>query len=255
MRKRGNPVEVTAFARTSGPRMTDGESIQNGAIPRWPRCEWQACSHRSGELDVLERHCTHPRARGRKHGVGDRGRGSGRAELADAAPFLAAREREVDLDLRGVGQPNNLIAVEIALFDLGVLDRDLAIQGGGKSVHHPALNLRFDDAGIDHVAAIDGGDNAVDLDLAFLADGDLGDLADYRAIALVDCYAAPASLAQRFTPVAFLGDGVEHAKEIRFPRQQRAPEFVGVLSRGMRQLVDIALDKERILRRANRAPE
>ncbi len=62
---------------------------------------------------------------------------------------------------------------------------------------------------------IDRGDNAVDLDLALLADRNLGDLADDRAIAFVDRYAAPASLAGRLTPVAFLGDGVEHAKEIR----------------------------------------
>ncbi len=145
------------------------------------------------ELHILERQRAHARAGRREHRIGDRRRGGRGAGLADAAPFRAAGEREIDLDLGRVGQGYDLIVAEIALLDAAVLDGDLAVKRGGKAIDHPALDLRFHDAGIDHVAAIDRRDDAVDPHLAFLADGDLGDLADDRAVAFMDGDAAAAA--------------------------------------------------------------
>src|SRR5262249_43225659 len=105
------------------------------------------------------------------------------------------------------------------------------------------------------MTAIDGRDNAIDLHLALLGHRYLGDLPDNRSVTFVDSNATTAPLTKRLTPVALLRNGVEHSEEVRPGRQQRATELVRVLSCRLCQLVDIAFDEERILRRADRSPE
>src|SRR6185437_6562010 len=105
------------------------------------------------------------------------------------------------------------------------------------------------------MAAVDGGDDAVDSDFALLADGHFGDLADDRVVAFMDGDAAAATGAERFAPVALYRDLVEHTDEVRPVRQQRATELVGILAGRVRQFVDIAFHEESILGGADRTPE
>ena len=99
------------------------------------------------------------------------------------------------------------------------------------------------------------GDDAVDAHLALLADRHFGDLADDRVIAFENRDAAAAACRKRFSPIALLGDFVEHAEEVGPMRQQRAAELVCILPGRVRQFVDVALHEEGVLRGADRAPE
>jgi hypothetical protein len=97
--------------------------------------------------------------------------------------------------------------------------------------------------------AIDGG-NDTDTYFAFLIDRHLGDLADNRVVAFVDGDTAATAGWKRFAPVAFLRELIEHAKEVGQVRQQSAAELVWVLSRRLRQFVDITFHEKGILRGA-----
>jgi hypothetical protein len=109
--------------------------------------------------------------------------------------------------------------------------------------------------GLTTMPAIDGGNDTVDTYFAFLIDRHLGDLSDNRVVAFVDGDTAATAGWKRVAPVAFLRELIEHAKEVGPVRQQSAAETVWVLSRRLRQFVDIAFHEKGILRGADRAPE
>src|SRR5712671_1297404 len=80
------------------------------------------------ELHILQRQFAHPLAAGREDGVGD-GRRNGRgAAFADAAPFLAARRHEINLDFGCFGLTHDSVSVEVQLLHLAGFDRHLAIE-------------------------------------------------------------------------------------------------------------------------------
>src|SRR4029079_7898415 len=87
-----------------------------------------------------------------------------------------------------------------------VLERDRAVERGREPEADAAFHLRADVVGVDGDAAIDGADDAVDLELAVLVDGDLGDLRHVRTERLVHRHAASALFAgltrlQRLSPL------------------------------------------------------
>lgn len=101
----------------------------------------------------------------------------------------SCREGQVDFDPRR-SQTYDLIFVEICLLDGSPLDRDLAIKCSREVIDHSALDLCLDDAGINNMPAIDGG-NDTDTYFAFLIDRHLGDLADNRVVAFVTAIPRP----------------------------------------------------------------
>src|SRR4029077_8859626 len=127
-----------------------------------------------------------------------------RAGLADPAPFLAAGEREIDFDLRRVGKTHDFVAVEVVLLDAAILDGDLAIKSGRKPVDHAALDLRLNDRWIDHVAAINGGNNSVNTDFTLRANGYFSQLAEDGVVTLVDSNTADTAGRNRLTPITLL---------------------------------------------------
>jgi hypothetical protein len=56
----------------------------------------------------------------------------------------------------------HLVSVEVGLLDTAVFERDSAVERGGDPEDNRALDLRLDDIGIDHRAAVDRADNAPD---------------------------------------------------------------------------------------------
>src|SRR4029079_4013740 len=109
------------------------------------------------------------------NGVGDGGSDADRTGLADAARRFAGLH-EMDFDDRRFVDPQHAIVVEIALLDAAALEGNFAPQGCAQAKNNAAFDLRNDRVGIDHLAAIDGADDAPDFDLAFLRHFDFGDL-------------------------------------------------------------------------------
>src|ERR1700759_3564235 len=105
------------------------------------------------------------------------------------------------------------------------------------------------------MAAIDTGDDALDLDLPARGDGDLGDLTDDGAERLVDRDAAADAFWRRLSPVALLRERIQYGEEVWFAHKKRAPVFDRIAFSRMGALVDEALDREGVLRRADRTPE
>jgi len=68
------------------------------------------------------------------------GASAGQAWLAHAGRVLLA-VHDVDLDLRHLAHAQHRVAVEVALLDLPVLERDLAVERGGEAVDDRALAL------------------------------------------------------------------------------------------------------------------
>src|SRR6185312_16186131 len=72
---------------------------------------------RPAQIVVLERQGADAFAGRLEDRVAESGGDGWRAGLADAAPFAAARQREMRFDDRHLGHAQHLIAVEIALLD------------------------------------------------------------------------------------------------------------------------------------------
>ena len=98
------------------------------------------------------------------------------------------------------------------------------------------------------MATVDSGNHAVNAYRALLADRYFGHLPNNSVVTFVDSNAAAAAGTERLTPIAFLGDGIEHAKKIRPVRQQSSSKLVRILTGCVRQLIDVALHKKCILR-------
>src|SRR5882672_4664730 len=77
-------------------------------------------------------------ARERENGVADRRPDRWRARFADAARRVAARH-DVHLDDGHLVHAQHLVIVEVALLHAALVDRDLALERGGQSVHDPTL--------------------------------------------------------------------------------------------------------------------
>src|SRR5690606_24672060 len=110
------------------------------------------------------------------------------------------------------------------------------------------LGLGLDRVGVDRLAAIDGGDDAVNLQFAGRADGNFGNLRDDRLEGFLDGDAASMTCGQRRSPARLPRRKLQRRKMARAVLQQRAAELERVLARFMRKLVDEALGEESVLR-------
>src|SRR5262249_56766516 len=91
-----------------------------------------------------------------------------------------------------------------------VLAPALAVKRGGQPVSHGAFNLRGDLVRIDDVPAIERQHHAMDLELAAVADRDLGDRGRVAAGSHELRNAAMNTGRQRLAPVALLSRAPEH---------------------------------------------
>ena len=80
-------------------------------------------------------------------------------------PHLSPPDRTKCVSMhRRVRHPGDRVGVEIALLDPAVPDGDLAEQRGRQAVEHRALDLHRRGQRIDQMAAVDAGDDPLDLD-------------------------------------------------------------------------------------------
>src|SRR5438445_1331040 len=193
-------------------------------------------------------------AGGREDRVRHRGRDRRRARLADSAGGFRARH-DVHLDLGHFAHAQHAVVVEVRLLDAAVLERDLAIQGGGEPVRDRTLDLALDDVGVHRHAAVHRGHDAVHLRRSVRADRDLRDLSAKAAEGLHHRDSAVNAGGERLAPAGFFGGELERALVARLLAEERAPELERILARGVRELVDEALEKETVLRVPDRAPE
>ena len=210
-------------------------------------------SGRTGEILPPDRQHAQPLAGGSKDRVGHGGLNHGCTGLADAAPFLARRGRDVDFGLGRVLEAHDRIGIEVALLDPAVLHRDLAEQRGRKPVDHAAFELCLDPARVDDDTAVARDHDALDFHLA-VNHRNLGNHADHEIIAFVNSDATAFAFRHRLAPVALFDQHVEHPLEVGAVGQQFAPERDRVLAGRVRHLVDEALHEEHVLGVARRAP-
>src|SRR2546430_4402022 len=94
---------------------------------------------------------------------------------------------------------------------------------------------------------IEPGDDASQPHLTLVADRSLGDLGAEASVSLYQCNTAKDTLRRRLFPTRLLRRGIEHTQTLWILAQQLAAVLVGVLSGGVRHLVDEALPAKHIL--------
>src|SRR3954451_18821544 len=109
--------------------------------------------------------------------------------FAGAAPETLAWHDD-GLHARHVGQAKHRIVVEVRLFDLPVLDGDLAVKRRGEAKHDGAFGLHFDAQRIDHMAGVDRRYHPVYAHLAILVDRGLDHLRTDAVLRIVERNAA-----------------------------------------------------------------
>src|SRR5262249_60123040 len=102
--------------------------------------------------------------------------------LADATPEIVARHDD-RLDLGHLGEPHDLVAVEVEIDHAPVLDLALAVERGGEAIGDRAFDLGGDLVRIDRMAAIERHHHAMHLEPARRAHRHLGAPAGVAAIA------------------------------------------------------------------------
>src|SRR5215472_2478453 len=236
-------------------RATDAASTMKkipGLCPgdSWTRASaWAALN----QPDVLQRQLAHELAGCGINGVEHRGRHHGDGRLADAAPEIVTRHDD-RLYLRHLGEPHDLVAVEVQVDHPPILDLAFTVERGGQAIGHGAFDLRRDLARIDGMAAIERQYHAVNLELAAVADRDLGDGGRIAAVAheLRDAAMDPGR--QRLAPIAFLRRGVEHGEVLGMLAHERAAELERVLAGRPRHFIHKAFHVDGVLIGVDAAP-
>ena len=135
-----------------------GHGAQRCCAPTW-------ISMYSSQVFGFDGEAADALAGGGKDGVAD-GRGDDReARFPDAGWFFGALH-DVNFDFRSFVDARHLVIVEVGLFDAAFVDGDRIFHEGGDTIDGGAFDLRFDSVGIDGAAAIDGVDDALDVELA-----------------------------------------------------------------------------------------
>src|ERR1700685_3445024 len=219
----------------------------------WPRSEPRparararsgcAAIRRSDELVSRDRQRSQTLPRGGEDGIAERGCHRRNAGLPNATGLCIARQ-DVDVECRRLMEPQHTVIVEITLLYAAAAQRDVAPQRGRKSIDDAALELRFDDARIDGLSAIDDARDLVNLELAIL-DGHFRHLGDAGRVAFHEgetLIATPDCMA----PACTLGDAVEYPQVSRLVGQKLLAQAERILGRQGGDLVDRAFDGEAI---------
>ena len=101
--------------------------------------------------------------------------------------FAGAERAEITIDDDRLEQrrfihSEHTKVMKVGLFGLAVSERDLRFEHGGERPNHAALDLRFETRAVDDAAAVDGGHDPVDADVARSTNRDVGDLGDHRFV-------------------------------------------------------------------------
>src|SRR5215212_538272 len=91
--------------------------------------------------------------------------------LADASPEAAARHQD-RFHLRHLADPHRIVGVEIRLLDAAILHGASAVEQSRQAVDERTRDLAFDLRGIDGMARISGGNDAMHLDLGAIGNRD-----------------------------------------------------------------------------------
>src|SRR6266700_71981 len=150
-----------------------------------------------------------------EHRVGHRGSDWRNAGFANAGRRSGGFD-DVNLDGRHFVDPQHVVAVEIALDNLALIERDLGFHDCTKSEADAAFHLRANLIGIHRRAAIDGADDAVDLGKSTAIDRNLGHLRDIRVKRLGNGDAAKTASRGRRTPSGLLGGKPQDSCVSRF---------------------------------------
>ena len=170
-------------------------------------------------------------------------------------PGACAVPDQMNVDRRRLIDPHHPIIVEVALLHPPFGERDLIVERRGEPEDEAALDLRLDAVRIDNLAAIDRRRHAADRDLAVGVDLGLEDRRDIRAEHALAGHPASGPRGKRAAPPRLLGGEIEAGEKPRLLRQMRAAEGDPILPRGVRELVDEALDDEDIVAGTDAAPE
>src|SRR4029077_12010193 len=171
----------------------------------------------SDEFMRRDRERPQPFARSRENGIADRGCPWRYRDLADSTgPRIACHD--MDIEAGHLIEPQHAIVVEVALLHPTTPERDVAPKCGREAVHDAALELRFDDAWIHGLSAVDDAGDLVDLEFASL-DRHLGDLRDVRGVAFHEGDALEVSVGC-MAPARALGDDLEHLQMPRLAREE-----------------------------------
>src|SRR5262249_48680825 len=174
--------------------------------------------------------------------------------LAHATRRLRAFD-DVDLNGRRLIHAQHLISIEVGLLDTAVLQRDLAIEGGGGAEDNSALDLRLHRVGVDDGAAIHRTDHTANANSALVRHFDLGNVRLVAAEDELQRDAAAASFGQGLSPASFFRGKIEDRFGARRLVEQRPAISDRVLFRGGCHFVDEAFGDEDIVRGTDAAPE
>ena len=157
-----------------------------------------------------EGHFAEALAGGGEDGVGDGGTGDEDAGFAEAVGLVVAFD-EMGFERRGFGDAEDAVVVEVLLLDCAVADGNGFFEDRAEGKEHAAFELMARAVGVDDLAAVDGGDEAIDTDGVAL-DRDFGDLSEIGVVGGAgDATAAVGT--ERRAPVGFFGSEIEDGDE------------------------------------------
>src|SRR5712671_6128685 len=148
----------------------------------------------------------------------DQGRSEGRHARLPCAAWrrIGIGRDDVHVGYQGcLVHPNHREVVVVALLHLAVLEGDLAVFGEAQAHDRRALDLRLDPFGIDEHAAVDGSVDLVNGQFAFFADRHLDDGRDVADEAPMYGNPEPVSLRHGPSPLALVGDDLDHSAQTR----------------------------------------
>ena len=105
------------------------------------------------------------------------------------------------------------------------------------------------------MAAVGGGDDAMNLQIALGTDGDFGCGSDVAAVAHVLRDAAEDAARRGLAPADLLGDGVEHAEVLGMVRHQLAAELERILAGRQREFIHETFKIDGVLVVVHATPE
>jgi hypothetical protein len=108
-----------------------------------------------------------------------------------------------------------LCALPASLYDLSLLKGDFTLQRRGKAEHDASFHLRRDEVRVYGKSAVDGTDDAMNLDRACFVDRHLRDLSDVAAKRVIDGQTAMHAGCRVRAPAGFFSSKIKHSSMTR----------------------------------------
>ena len=158
-----------------------------------------------------QRQRSHPMPGCGKDGVADCRRQWRQRRFTHARRRVVALD-EVHIDLRGIGNAQHGVAIEVRFLDAAILDRQLKAHCRAQSVDDRAFALVLRAAEVDHRADVAGDHDTMHGDLLFCIDADVGDFREVTRMAEMEGEPERASLSQRLAPAGLFSGELQHAR-------------------------------------------